>query len=1226
MASMLKSMFKTSSGSSSSTRSKKRSSSEISSSLTPEQINMWVKASKNENNLNRTVTIHGSPNPFVLRRITDTGFGEKKITMKDILNKPTDKNVDFGYRIPEGIILVESVSDGVMFANGQTDVEILIHRSIPHHLTGKFKTITNDERYTVYPHKGMDDRFEYAVPITITARNQDDEEKNEYQMAWSLGVDENNKDGSVTHDYYKYTPYKMEGNDGLWDDDQIEKRWWWDQEGPLALLRNTHIYFPGDITYNKILAWDDAKEFNVFKMFPYNNQTNNKLYKQFIHESLYNNALEEGVDTEEITAKINNDEQFYMKYGEDYGAYTFGNKHRPEIEVLEIDKKINKDTHFRDKKGNIKDITTRELIDAFVKIYKPTKENPMILYMNSCIPDIKARNIKDGDAFMRDQRAKIREIFKTVISKQPNKKDILRSLKQEEEGNERTNKWFLEEARARVEEQNTAARNKADEEVDKIQYDQEAEQSVIINLQKHKLWKSGRDKFIELRNHLANNKNNYYPEKDYPSLKWEDMPLVKREIVMFGKEERHTWYKENYGKYFKYVDNNIKNIDNDITVKNNINNGLNMLYEQSKLDSFGRLLPALWKKVEKYEYLKSIWINNGWEQLEKSSELKNETYAKNLGGGGIPSQHINVNELEENKFYQFNNNELNPNTFQIQERERKHAQYLYTQNNIAFFKYNELHFLTPSINDTIFTDNLYKCRCDICNPPNRARSPSFGGRKKIPRGLEKLAEDEMYDNIGENEVLREDVEDAIEVTGVGSWEGINEESIRDGGNIDFFISGIGPGDLNGDRVEGNTDENRKLITNIQRQQRWMVINCENCENFVRFKLPQEYDINNNNSILDFLITKDWYQGGNNQGEAGTCINSSLTETTLLCPLCREDIVECAECDCECFEDDLKESPLTKNKYVCDTCYNKDINKMPPKKKRRTRKKRGGGRRKTRKKRGGEEKELQKLTFNKSDLIKNFEIKDTTDRIYLKLKNENVTILLSRGKKDDYVSLDGFYKADGIEKMGIARCALYVLLLEALERKEIKEDDIIKVTNLVGPRGEEKLLQIYKEIGFTQADKEHGYRITLTSTVKNLIETLKTQCDIIYSRVAKTKAKLLPIGSNIKDVGRRKTRKKRGGGRRRTRKKRGGVMQLKVDDLYTIQAKTLNVETSTFVWKYIDVRFDYYDEHDKAYHFTKKADGGRLKFYGYEHNDDISNNPNNGNWGDIKLMDNIEGDD
>ena len=195
-------------------------------------------------------------------------------------------------------------------------VEVLIHRSIPHWITGKFETITKEERYTVYPHKGMDDRFEYAVPTTINAKNQDDEEKNEYQMAWSLGVDEKNKDGSVTQDYYKYTPYKMEGNDGLWDNDNIEKRWWWDQEGPLSLLRNTHIYFPGDITYNKILAWDDAREFNVFKMFPYNNQTNNKLYKQVIHESLYNNALEEGPDTEEITTKIQNDEQFYMKYGD----------------------------------------------------------------------------------------------------------------------------------------------------------------------------------------------------------------------------------------------------------------------------------------------------------------------------------------------------------------------------------------------------------------------------------------------------------------------------------------------------------------------------------------------------------------------------------------------------------------------------------------------------------------------------------------------------------------------------------------------------------------------------------------------------------------------------------------------------------------------------------------------------------------------------------------------
>ena len=181
---------------------------------------MWVKASKNENNLNRTITIHGNSNPRVLERITDTGYGNNKITIKNIINKPTDKNVDFGYRIPEGIILVETVGDGVMFDDGQTDVEILIHRSIPHWITGKFKTITNQERYTVYPHKGKDDKFKYAVPNTISATNREDE-KNEYQTAWSLGVDETYID--EPHDYYKYTPYKMEGNDGLWDNDKIEK-------------------------------------------------------------------------------------------------------------------------------------------------------------------------------------------------------------------------------------------------------------------------------------------------------------------------------------------------------------------------------------------------------------------------------------------------------------------------------------------------------------------------------------------------------------------------------------------------------------------------------------------------------------------------------------------------------------------------------------------------------------------------------------------------------------------------------------------------------------------------------------------------------------------------------------------------------------------------------------------------------------------------------------------
>ena len=168
--------------------------------------------------------------------------------------------------------------------------------------------------------------------------------------------------------------------------------------------------------------------------------------------------------------------------------------------------------------------------------------------------------------------------------------------------------------------------------------------------------------------------------------------------------------------------------------------------------------------------------------IRKNSELEQGTYAKTMGGGGIASQPINLNELVENEFYQFNNNELNTETFQIQVRERKHVQYLYTQNNIAFFRltnqFGSYNILTPSINDTIFTNSLYKCRCDICNPPNRARSPSVGGRKRLKGVLEQHAEYEMDDLIDENEQLREDVEevnnalDEEEETFIDSWVGI----------------------------------------------------------------------------------------------------------------------------------------------------------------------------------------------------------------------------------------------------------------------------------------------------------------------------------------------------------------------------------------------------------------------------------------------------------------------
>ena len=53
-------------------------------------------------------------------------------------------------------------------------------------------------------------------------------------------------------------------------------------------------------------------------------------------------------------------------------------------------------------------------------------------------------------------------------------------------------------------------------------------------------------------------------------------------------------------------------------------------------------------------------------------------------------------------------------------------------------------------------------------------------------------------------------------------------------------------DLNGERVDDNTDDNRKLIYNFQ-QLTTLAYRLEHCDNFEDLK-PKEYDINNNDSI------------------------------------------------------------------------------------------------------------------------------------------------------------------------------------------------------------------------------------------------------------------------------------------------------------------------------------------------------------------------------------------
>jgi len=174
-----------------------------------------------------------------------------------------------------------------------------------------------------------------------------------------------------------------------------------------------------------------------------------------------------------------------------------------------------------------------------------------------------------------------------------------------------------------------------------------------------------------------------------------------------------------------------------------------------------------------------------------------------------------------------------------------------------------------------------------------------------------------------------------------------------------------------------------------------------------------------------------------------------------------------------------------------------------------------------------EKEMEKLPFNKKVLLEKLKIgKNSYGGLNIKLINNNVTIILSTiADLPGELELDAFYK--GIEKKGIARCALYVLLLELVERKVIKEPEkeILKVYAPTPDDGDmERLIKIYNQIGFTEGGKEVGRPLNLNSTIKNLINTLKEQCEI-------------KGGGRRRKYRKKRTRKRRKSRRKSRRKKR-----------------------------------------------------------------------------------------
>ena len=179
--------------------------------------------------------------------------------------------------------------------------------------------------------------------------------------------------------------------------------------------------------------------------------------------------------------------------------------------------------------------------------------------------------------------------------------------------------------------------------------------------------------------------------------------------------------------------------------------------------------------------------------------------------------------------------------------------------------------------------------------------------------------------------------------------------------------------------------------------------------------------------------------------------------------------------------------------------------------------------------------MEKIRFSKIELLDNYKTSDTG----VQLVNDNVSILFITdpnkvGVSGNVIELYDFRKKPGISKRGIARCSLFVLLQQMVEDESlnVNKETIVQVcAPTATDRNRDRLLKIYKEIGFTQTNQNPN-RPELKSSVQELIETLEKQCEMNGGgKYIKTKSR------RRKSNKRRKTKINKKKGKQTKRKKR-----------------------------------------------------------------------------------------
>jgi hypothetical protein len=136
--------------------------------------------------------------------------------------------------------------------------------------------------------------------------------------------------------------------------------------------------------------------------------------------------------------------------------------------------------------------------------------------------------------------------------------------------------------------------------------------------------------------------------------------------------------------------------------------------------------------------------------------------------------------------------------------------------------------------------------------------------------------------------------------------------------------------------------------------------------------------------------------------------------------------------------------------------------------------------------------MEQYTYSKNELLKNLIIKNNGPYpINVKLINNIVKIWLAIDSPTG-ITLYAFYKDDNENRVGIARCAFYVLLNFLLENNQITREHICSVSSPTSV-DEARLIKIYEQIGFILGDPEPGNPINLKAPIHLLMSTLEKQC-------------------------------------------------------------------------------------------------------------------------------------